>query len=610
MNSQKLSNNSIFSFVNVSVLNENKLALKNINVNFYGGKVYSIFGEHGSGKTTFCKTIIGESRPVEGSLHFNGKELKKYNLRKSKQYGLLKVDQHILCPENLSISDYFFLTDLHFSNWLHNRSRRNEQKVRDFLLSYNIDLNPEELISSLSFQQKVIVDIFQKIYLKPKLLILDETIEKLSQEYKEIVFSTIRSLKAEGNAVLLVTHDIHEAHELSDRILIMRNGEIIFRDSIKSIDDISIIRMAYTQTLNISDTADTNTNFYSLLKFNQAILEQLPIPLMVIDENNIVRISNSYAQKLIAIPELNNKNITELMSENPKIAELIIEMIKEDNVCSRQHLSMNTGDTFRIINITICPVMDNTVKIGNLIFIDDVSEHEFLRQQIIQSDKYASLGIFTSGIAHEINNPLEIIINCLDYLNINIDNYDFRKKIHYIEEEIDRISGIIKNLNSYTQPGERVSRVNISRLLSEMIDLLKPHSRAHNTILKYYPENENVFININSGEIKQVLLNIVKNSIDAIEDDGEIKIFDKIERTDDKDNLLIVVEDNGIGIPDSESKDVFLPFYSTKNQENMGLGLYISYQIINKYKGTISFEKIEPNGTRCIIKLPAETNTN
>jgi len=585
-------------------MKENKLALRNISVSFCGGKVYSIFGEHGSGKTTLCKTIIGENKPAEGSLHFEGKELKKYNLRKSKELGLFEVDQRILCPDNLSISDYFFLTDLHLSNWMHNRNKINRKKVRDFLLSYDINLNPDKLISSFSFQQKVIIDIFQKIYMNPELLILDETIEKLSQEYKEIVFSTIESLKAEGHAVLIVTHDIHEAHKLSDRILIMRNGEIIFRDSIRSIDEISIIRMAYTQALSISDKADTNTNFYSLLKFNQAILEELPISLMVIDANNIVRISNAYARTLFAINELNNQSISEVMSENPEVAELIIEMIRKDRVCSKQEISIHVKDMFRIVNITICPVQDNTVKIGNLIFIDDVSEHEFLRQQIIQSDKYASLGIFTSGIAHEINNPLEIIINCLDYLNINIHNDDFKKKIHYIEEEIDRISGIIKNLSSYTQLGEKTSRVSINKLLTEMIDLLKPYSSTHNTVLRYYPGNENTYTNINSGEIKQVLLNIVKNSIDAIEGNGEIIIFDKIERTENEDNLLIVVEDNGIGIPDSEIKDIYLPFYSTKNQENMGLGLYISYQIVNKYKGVILFENIAPKGTRCIIKLP------
>ena len=605
LNSQKQSSNDcLFSLKNITVLNENKIALKNISFNFYGGKIYSIFGEHGSGKTTLCKTILGENKPIEGNLFFKGEELKKYNLRKSKQCGLFKVDQYILCPENLSISDYFFLTDLHMNNWLYTRNKTNTKKVNNFLIEHKIDLNPDEYISSLSFQQKVIIDIFHKIYMNPKLLILDETIEKLSQEYKEIVFSTIEKLKAEGNAVLIVTHDIHEAHKLSDRILIMRNGEIIFRDSIQSIDDISIIRMAYTQALSISDTTDTNTNFYSLLKFNQAILEQLPISLLVIDINNIIRISNNFANKLFNISKLNNISISDLLTENQELTALITEMIEENSVCSRPEVTLRTGKEFRIINLTICPVFDNTVKIGNLIFIDDVSEHEFLRQQIILSDKYASLGIFTSGIAHEINNPLEIIINCLDYLNMNIVDENFRKKINYIEEEIDRISGIIKKLGSYTHSGDSPALIDIKKLLAEMIDLLKPYSVTHNSIIKYYPDENDISIFIDGNELKQVLLNIIKNAIDAIDADGIIKIFDRIEFTNAGKFLLLIVEDNGSGIPDSEIKNIFLPFYSTKEKENMGLGLYISYQIINKYNGIISFEKITPVGTRCVIKLP------
>ena len=604
MSLQKQSDEPLFAFRHVTVLNEGKLALKNITANFYPGKVYSIFGEHGSGKTTLCKTIMGESKPHTGKLLLNGHELKKYSLKKSKYYRLFNVDQNIFGPENLSVSDYFFLTDFSIENWLYSRNKHNNRKVKEFLQACGIAINPDEQISSLSFQQKVIIDIFQKVYMNPRLLILDETIDKLSQEYREIVFETVKKMRHEGKSVLIVTHDIHDAHKISDRILIMRNGEIIFRDSINSVDDISIIRMAYTQALSSAETFDNNTNFYSLLKFNQAILEELPISLMVFDTNNIVRISNSYARNLFGSEELNKKDMKNIFSDNIEIYELIIRMSNADSVISNQEISFKTADTFRILNITVCPVFDNTVKIGSLLFMNDVSEHEFLRQQIIQSEKYTSLGIFTSGIAHEINNPLEIIINCLDYLNINIRDENFRKKISYIEEEIDRISDIIKDLGSFTRPGMSPSLINIRKVLSELIELMMPYSVSHNTVIRYNPGESDTSLFADIAEIKQVLLNIIKNSIDAINENGIIKICDRIFISDDTEYLQIIIEDNGPGIPESEIPNLFLPFYTTKSHENMGLGLYISYQIISKYDGKIYFEKALPEGTRCIIELP------
>jgi two-component system NtrC family sensor kinase len=238
-----------------------------------------------------------------------------------------------------------------------------------------------------------------------------------------------------------------------------------------------------------------------------------------------------------------------------------------------------------------------------------LEEKERTQKQLIQSEKLAALGIVAAGIAHEVKNPLAIIIQGVDYLKSSTgSDTHLVEVIDKINKSAFRADSIIKGLLSFTrQMPIQAEQVEIEPVIEETLSFIEHQlKRKHIKLIKRFsPDLPKVTIDIN--QIKQVFLNILLNSIDAMQNGGTLTISaEPAGSASAGKHLQIVLTDTGCGIPIDKIEKVFDPFYTTKDSKgNAGLGLSITKGIIDKHHGTVRIESEADKGTKVIIGLPA-----
>jgi len=221
---------------------------------------------------------------------------------------------------------------------------------------------------------------------------------------------------------------------------------------------------------------------------------------------------------------------------------------------------------------------------------------------LVESEKMAALGKLSASIAHEVNNPLGIINNYLQILSIKEMPEDvYSNYIKILKEEVRRIAGIVNQLLDFYRPHQDyVVEVDLKRVIAETFTLLS-HLLTKSGVDVQMDIQEDLPIIWGSPEkLKQVFLNLLMNTIEALRNGGKVKISAKIIGQ----HIDIRVSDNGTGIAKENLSKIFEPFYTTKAKDGIGLGLSVCYGIIQWHKGDISVSNNSDGGATFQISLP------
>lgn len=229
------------------------------------------------------------------------------------------------------------------------------------------------------------------------------------------------------------------------------------------------------------------------------------------------------------------------------------------------------------------------------------------QMQLIQSEKMATIGVLTSGVSHEINNPLNYIhgsVTLLEkYVNDNLKSHhkEITPLVDMIIEGVVRVTNIIQTLDQFSRETDCVSDIcDIHSIIDNCIFMLKQRF-ADRVIVKKDYSKDIPSIKGNKGRLHQMFFNILFNADQSIESKGEISISTKVEEN----FFIILVADSGCGIRKEFISKIIDPFFTTKEPgEGVGLGLSLVYAIVNEHGGTISFESEERNGTTVKLKFP------
>ncbi len=248
-------------------------------------------------------------------------------------------------------------------------------------------------------------------------------------------------------------------------------------------------------------------------------------------------------------------------------------------------------------------------EIGDLAaaFNKMVKDLKEVQVQLVQAEKMASLGQLSAGVAHEIKNPLTIIIQGIEYIKNSSSDALVIDAAERIKKAAIRADKIIIDLLDYSQPAlTKFESVNINSVIEETVVFMKYQIDVKNISIVKNLSPELPKIKMDNNPLKQVFLNIMLNAIDAVDEKGIITI--RTSQTDGSvktKNIQIVFSDNGCGITKENLYKVFDPFFTTKRtKENAGLGLAVTKGMIERHHGTIKIESEQGRGTDVIINLP------
>ncbi len=258
----------------------------------------------------------------------------------------------------------------------------------------------------------------------------------------------------------------------------------------------------------------------------------------------------------------------------------------------------------RSVLVSVAPLLNDAGgQQGVLGIARDITERKQLEQQVQHSERLASIGQLAAGVAHEINNPLGGILNCL---------YNIRKGtltparsqeyLHFMEDGLQRVQRIVRQLLDFSQQRELELALADLHLILDRVGVLTEHVfvERHAVLRKQYDTTLPPLM-VDGALIEQVVMNLVLNAVQSIQDGGYVSL----ETQKHEDTCEIIVEDNGCGIAPNVRAHIFDPFFTTKGTgEGTGLGLSVSLGIVQRHGGEMLVESEEGKGTRFMVRLP------
>ncbi|MEI0799318.1 ATP-binding protein [Brachyspira intermedia] len=343
------------------------------------------------------------------------------------------------------------------------------------------------------------------------------------------------------------------------------------------------------------------------------ILENLEEGIIAIDEKNAIQGINKKACFLFSIPRNSEgKPLSKYMSSTD-IGRSILELMR-DNISDTKLLKDDENE--RILQINILPIGDSGRIIGTLIKAFDITKTYESAQKLKRAEQLASLTTLAAGVAHEIKNPLgsiSIYVQLIDkIIKKNMDNEcqcykDFKEYSDIIKEEISRLEETINSfLFSVRKLELNIEDVNINELILSTIAFLKYEIEKNNVNIDIKFDKDNLVLKLDEKYIKQSLINIIQNAIDAMSDNADNKkkeIFIKLKTVDNY--AVISIKDTGIGIKEESLGKIFEPYFTTK-RHGTGLGLTNVVRIIEAHNGNVTIESEYGKGSEFIIKLPLQ----
>ncbi|MEI0477822.1 two-component system sensor histidine kinase NtrB [Brachyspira pulli] len=343
------------------------------------------------------------------------------------------------------------------------------------------------------------------------------------------------------------------------------------------------------------------------------IIENLEEGIIAIDNEGVIQGINKKACFLFSIPrDTEGEKLSKYMIVNDT-GRSILEIIKSKDSDTKL---LKDNDNERILQINILPIGDSGRIIGTLIKAFDITKTYESAQKLKRAEQLASLTTLAAGVAHEIKNPLgsiSIYVQLIEkIIKKNMDNdcqcyKDFREYSDIIKEEISRLEETINSfLFSVRKLELNIEDVNINELILSTVSFLKYEIEKNNVNIDIKFDKDNLILKLDEKYIKQSLINIIQNAIDAMsenKDDNKKYIYITLKTIDNY--AVISIKDTGIGMKEDTINKIFEPYFTTK-RHGTGLGLTNVVRIIEAHNGNITIESEYGKGSEFIIKLPLQ----
>jgi len=344
-------------------------------------------------------------------------------------------------------------------------------------------------------------------------------------------------------------------------------------------------------------------SFVRMKRVTGNILDSMQSAVVVVDSSGIIKLFNPRAEELFRRRESEavGMKYADLFNDDP----LMLQRVGRETARRERRIKLPDGGEIEAIVAASEVTGPDGREIGAVSVIHDITEERKMERAAKRSERLSELGNLAAGVAHEIRNPLNAIGIASQRLKSEFepreDSDEYSQLVSNIRSEIARLNEIVNQFLALARShAAKQEMLDLSILVNEVCDLMKVEAMSKDITLKSEIE-ESVSIEADRDDIKKVIINLIKNSIEACSEDCEIWVRLLV---DGDHGVRIMVEDNGPGIPSSQREKVFRPYFTTK-ESGTGLGLALSHRIISDHDGTIEYEERPEGGARFIITLPS-----
>ena len=426
----------------------------------------------------------------------------------------------------------------------------------------------------------------------------DSIYTRVIEYYDEKVFEAVKTLKIEGEKIGLLRAAIsmEEVTSLEGRML----RRILIITGILVVIAIIVLGVA----ISSQNYRILSGEYEKIKTFTGNILDNISYAVITIDNNENIKIFNKNAGLFFGVekPKVIGKNIYEIFKDK---FSPVTDLFKYKQPVNNRELEVEKPDgNVSIVNVSSSVIITEKNEIDSFtIVLNDITDLKILENQVKQQEKSVAMGELAAGVAHEIKNPLNSINMIAQRYQKEfgemLKSEDFEKMNKVLRTESERVNRIVNQFLEFAKPSKlNYDSVSVTGFVNDAISVFAVEMKLKGIRINVDIEKEKQ-INVDYEKFKQVFVNILKNSIEAVEKNGEIYVIYKIKR-----NLNIFeITDNGQGITVENLNKIFDLYFSTK-KNGTGLGLPISQHIIFQHKGKIFVRSQKGQGTKFVIEIP------
>jgi PAS domain S-box-containing protein len=354
------------------------------------------------------------------------------------------------------------------------------------------------------------------------------------------------------------------------------------------------------------------------------LVQAMPVGLIIADPNGTVQYANSSVERLLGYGEQELRSGAVAFgsifgAEGPTVLTRLHAITTAEPRPPFEALCRTRSNDYIPVLIALAPLASDSSDTTSApeqiaIFFVDLSEQKRSEEVMRRTEKLAATGRLAASIAHEINNPLEAVTNCLFLIGSCRLDARSQEYLRIAQQELDRVSHITTQTLRFYRQSTRPVQSDVNDLLESVIALYEPRLRSYAVAIKRrYRDLPPV--HAYDGEIRQVLANFIANAVDAMQRNGGrliLRTSRGLDPRNDTEGIYVTVADTGTGMDAATRQRIFEPFFSTKGNTGTGLGLWVSQTIVDKHGGRIASRSRvrnranEPGGTVFRIFLPLE----
>jgi PAS domain S-box-containing protein len=364
------------------------------------------------------------------------------------------------------------------------------------------------------------------------------------------------------------------------------------------------------QNARLYQSLEEKAGQYERLKeFSENIVESISVGVMAVDLEDRIESWNSQMEVMFALPrrEALNRSLNAVLPVAFLEEYYRVRPTQGIHNLYKFRLRTPNGET-RVANIAIAPLVSKDFSvIGRLIIVDDITERIELESQLSQAEKLSSIGLLAAGVAHEVNTPLAVISSYAQMLAKQVHGDDKQSVLlDKITRQTFRASEIVNSLLNFSRTSStEFAAVDLNRVIKDTLTLLEHQFKTARVTVQQDLHPELPPIHGNTGKLQQVFLNLFLNAKDAMAGGGTLSIS-----TNNGHRVQVTVSDTGSGIAQEHIHRIYDPFFTTKNKPTTGhsggtgLGLSVTYGIIQEHAGKIRVDSAPGRGTTFTMEFP------